>query len=206
MRIRPARSADAGAINVLLDQLGYSQDGHATTAARIQAWVDDQASAVFVADANGDLLGVIAVHIYPFFVRDGTSGRIAALVVADQARGRGVGSRLVEVAESFAASHGCLRMEVTSGDRRPGAHRFYQRRGYANQAGTSSRFLRDLPYANDSQIDSCQNVDSRHIPADPGRSFLRPNVYYTPCGCLPFPARNAEWRNRIRQLRLSKLQ
>lgn len=151
MQIRPARSADAEAINKLLDELGYPQDGQATTAARLQTWVDDPASAAYVAEAHGDLQGVIAVHICPFFERDGTWSRIVALVVADRARGRGIGSRLVEAAESFAASRGCHRMEVTSGDRRPGAHKFYQRRGYADQAGQSSRFLRDLPFSNDNQ-------------------------------------------------------
>jgi GNAT superfamily N-acetyltransferase len=151
MQIRLAHSADAEAINQLLDQLGYPQDGQATTAARIQTWVDDPASAAYVADVNGDILGVIAVHICPSFERDGAWARIAALVVSDRARGRGVGSRLVATAESFAASRGCLRMEVTSGDRRPDAHRFYQRRGYIDQAGKSSRFLRDLPSAGDNQ-------------------------------------------------------
>jgi GNAT superfamily N-acetyltransferase len=149
MQIRSARSADADAINELLDQLGYPQDGQAMTAARIQTWVDDPLSAAYVADAHCDLHGVIAVHICPFFERDGAWGRIAALVVLDRARGRGVGSRLVAAAESFAASHGCVRMEVTSGDRRPDAHRFYRRCGYADQAGTSSRFLRDLPTSDD---------------------------------------------------------
>jgi|SRR5581483_11648227 len=151
MQIRLARSADAEAINELLDQLGYPQDGQATTAARILAWAGDLASAVYVADAQGELHGVIAVHICPFFERDGAWARIVALVVSDRARGRGVGSRLVGAAESFAASHGCLRIEVTSGDRRPAAHQFYQRRGYANQAGKSSRFLRDLPASNGNQ-------------------------------------------------------
>jgi GNAT superfamily N-acetyltransferase len=154
MRIRPARSADAEAVNGLLGQLGYPQDGRAATAARIQTWVDDPASTAYVADANGDLLGVIAVHVCPFFEHDGAWGRITALVVSDRARGRGVGSRLVAAAESFATSHGCLRMEVTSGDRRLGAHRFYQRRGYTDQAGTSSRFLRDLPSATTTKLKS----------------------------------------------------
>ncbi|WP_412102751.1 GNAT family N-acetyltransferase [Plantactinospora sp. KLBMP9567] len=95
-------------------------------------------SAAYVADAQGDLHGVIAVHICPFFERDGAWGRIVALVVSDRVRGRGVGSRVVAAAEYFAASHGCLRMEVTSGDRRPDAHKFYQRRGYADQAGNRS--------------------------------------------------------------------
>lgn len=149
MQIRPVRSADAEAVNELLDQLGYPQDGRARTAARIQTWVDDPASAAYVADAQGDLHGVIAVHICPFFERDGAWGRITALVVSDRARGRGVGSRLVAAAESFAASQGCVRMEVTSADRRADAHTFYQRRGYAGQAGKSSRFLRDLPASSD---------------------------------------------------------
>jgi len=145
MHLRPARSADAEAINELLDQLGYPQDGLAATAARIQFWVDDPASAAYVAEVDGELLGVIAVHVCPFFERDGSQGRITALVVSDRVRRGGVGSRLVEAAESFAASRGCVRMEVTSSDRRVDAHAFYERLGYENQAGRSSRFLRDLP-------------------------------------------------------------
>lgn len=142
--IRLARGTDAEAISELLDQLGYPQDGHAATAARIQAWAEDPAGAAYVAEADGDLLGVIAVHITPFFERAGTWARIVALVVADQARGQGVGSQLVAAAESFAASRGCVRMEVTSADRRLDAHRFYQGRGYTVQTGRSSRFLRNL--------------------------------------------------------------
>jgi GNAT superfamily N-acetyltransferase len=145
MEIRPARTADAEAVNELLGQLGYPQDGQATTAARIQTWAEDPAGAAYVADADGGVHGLIAVHVCPFFERDGAWGRIVALVVSDRARGRGVGSRLVAAAESFAAGHRCLRMEVTSADRRLDAHNFYQRRGYADQAGRSSRFLRDLP-------------------------------------------------------------
>jgi GNAT superfamily N-acetyltransferase len=111
MRIRPAHSTDADAINELLDQLGHPQES--------QTWLDDPASATYVADtrgatqgdADGDILGVIAVHICPFFERDGTRARIVALVVSDRARGQGIGSRLVATAESFATTNGCLRME-----------------------------------------------------------------------------------------------
>ncbi|WP_199818938.1 GNAT family N-acetyltransferase [Streptomyces sp. NRRL B-1347] len=145
MRIRPAHRDDASAVNVLLDQLGHPQDGRAATANRIQSWAEDPSGAAYVAEAGDDLLGVIAVHVCPFFERDGSWGRIVALVVSGRARGRGVGSRLVAAAESFAATLGCVRMEVTSGDHRQDAHEFYRRRGYIDQAGMSSRFLRDLP-------------------------------------------------------------
>src|SRR4051794_15309600 len=45
MQIRLAHTTDAAAVNELLDQLGYPQDGTATTATRIQTWGDDPAGA-----------------------------------------------------------------------------------------------------------------------------------------------------------------
>lgn len=144
MQIRPAQSTDAAAVTELLHQLGYPQDGPATTATRIQTWGDDPSGAAYVADADGELLGLIAVHTCPFFERTGSWGRIVALVVSDQARRQGVGGRLVAAAESFAVSRGCVRMEVTSSDRRHDAHEFYRRCDYLDQTGRSSRFLRDL--------------------------------------------------------------
>jgi GNAT superfamily N-acetyltransferase len=145
MQIRLAHTTDAAAVNELLHQLGYAQDGTATTATRIQTWGDDDpASAAYVAEADGDLLGLVAVHICPFFERTGSWGRIVALVVSDQARGGGVGGQLVRAAESFTTSRGCVRMEVTSADHRQDAHEFYRRCGYVDQTGKSSRFLRDL--------------------------------------------------------------
>src|SRR5262245_59314253 len=150
MRIRLAQTADATAVNALLHQLGYPQDDTATTATRIQAWRHDPASAAYVADADGNLAGLVAVHICPFFERTGSWARIVALVVSERARGQGVGGRLVAAAESFATGWGCVRMEVTSSDRRHDAHEFYRRRGYLDQTGGSSRFLRDLAEARSS--------------------------------------------------------
>jgi GNAT superfamily N-acetyltransferase len=140
LHIRPAATADAAAVSELLGELGYPQDG--TTAARIQAWADDPAGAAYVADADGNVLGVIAVHVCPYFERTGSWARIVALVVSPSARGQGVGRRLLAAAESFAAARGCLRTEVTSAAHRLDAHEFYRRTGYSEQ--TSSRFLRDL--------------------------------------------------------------
>ncbi|MEV0716006.1 GNAT family N-acetyltransferase [Asanoa sp. NPDC050611] len=144
MQVRLAHSADAAAVNGLLHQLGYPQDGTAMTATRIETWSGDPWSAAYVADAGRDVLGLVAVHICPFFERTGTWGRIVALVVSDRARGQGVGHQLVAAAESFATSRGCERMEVTSGDHRHDAHEFYRRQGYTDQTGRSSRFLRVL--------------------------------------------------------------
>jgi GNAT superfamily N-acetyltransferase len=144
MQIRLAQTADAAAVNELLHQLGYPQDHTATTATRIQAWRHDPSSAAYVADTDGGLVGIVAVHICPFFERTGAWGRIVALIVADGARGQGVGGQLVAAAEAFATRGGCIGMEITSSDHRHDAHEFYRRSGYVDQTGTSSRFLRDL--------------------------------------------------------------
>lgn len=144
MQIRPARATDATAVNKLLHRLGYPQDDTAATAARIRIWEDEPASAAFVADLDGEVIGVAAVHVCPFFERIGHWGRIVALAVSEQAGRRGVGGRLMAAAEAFALDWGCVRMEVTSADRRHDAHAFYERRGYVAETGRSTRFLRDL--------------------------------------------------------------
>jgi len=142
--IRAARRADAAGIARLLDQLGYPQAGLTATADRVESWSQDPARAAFVAEADDQLLGVIAVLVCPFFERTATWCRIVALVVAATARGRGVGSALVAAAEAFAETQGCLRLEVTSAVGRRDAHAFYRARGYVDQGGVSLRFLRDL--------------------------------------------------------------
>ncbi|MGZ0145936.1 GNAT family N-acetyltransferase [Kribbella sp. WER1] len=139
--IRPARPTDSATVNELFAQLGYPQDDVAATAARIRFWAGDPTSAVYVDDANGNLRGLVAVHVEPFIQLPGFSGRIVALVVAEDARRQGVAGELMTAAESFAVRHGCVRFEVTSSDFRSEAHEFYQRRGYVNQAGRSSRFI-----------------------------------------------------------------
>lgn len=142
--IRPADPHDTEAVNELLDQLGYPQDDPAATTARLKYWADDPANAVLVADADGNLLGLVAVHVEPFIQMAGSSGRIIALVVSEQARRQGVATELMAAAESFAESQGCIRVELTSSNYRTEAHKFYEGRGYVNQVDRSSRFIRNL--------------------------------------------------------------
>jgi GNAT superfamily N-acetyltransferase len=104
--IRPATPDDTVAVEDLLEQLGYPQDDPGATAERIRSWADDPASAVYVADAGGNLLGLVAVHVEPFFQLSGFSGRIVALVVSGRARRQGVATQLMTAAESFAIGRG----------------------------------------------------------------------------------------------------
>jgi GNAT superfamily N-acetyltransferase len=163
MQIRPVRPTDAAAVDGLLHQLGYPQDDVAATRWRIQAWAELPTSTAYVAEADGKLLGQVAVHVFPFFERTGNTGRIVALVVDEQARRRGIGDQLMTAAESFAARHGCIRLELTSADRRDDAHAFFRRRGYVNQAGRSTLFRHNLTEAH-------QHRDGSPASLDPARS------------------------------------
>ena len=76
------------------------------------------------------ILGFTACLSLPLINRDAPTCRLAALVVTDGARSQGVGAALVEQVELAARRWGCDRIEVTSGNDRPDAHRFYEREGF----------------------------------------------------------------------------
>lgn len=107
-------------------------------------WTVDDSSAAFVWEDEGEVLGVIAVHVCPWFEKEGNWARIVALVVAEASRGRGVGRELMSAAERFARQNGCQAVELTSRNTRTDAHAFYRRLGFADQNVKSTRFHREL--------------------------------------------------------------
>lgn len=81
---------------------------------------------VLVAPGKPGLLGALVL----FFRRGSDIARLYSLAIAAQARGQGLGNRLLEAGEQAARDRGCsrLRLEVRR-DNRP-AQRLYERRGY----------------------------------------------------------------------------
>nr|CTQ92145.1 PhnO protein [Kibdelosporangium sp. MJ126-NF4] len=126
----------------LMAELGHPGSEVESVRRRLQRWADYPDGTALVSERDGDIVGVIAVLTTPFLERDGNWGRIVALVTTESARGKGVGRELTTAAEEFARDRGCVRMEVTSANRRADAHAFYQRMGYANWADRSARFIK----------------------------------------------------------------
>lgn len=96
---------------------------------------------VLVISQGDRLLGACAWHATPMPHRDPPVGRITLLVLAEQARGRGLGRQLVAEAERRLMAAGCGIVEVTSNDRLTEAHAFYRHLGYER---TSMRFAKPL--------------------------------------------------------------
>lgn len=146
--IRPVEPRDAAAITRLLRQLGYPNDNDETPVReRIAAWTAEPHTAVLIAESAesaGTLDGLLAIATVPYFERPGRWGRVVALVVAEHARGNGIGRALMAEAERIAREDGCIAMEVSSANARTEAHAFYRSLGYDNWADRAGNFRKDL--------------------------------------------------------------
>jgi GNAT superfamily N-acetyltransferase len=120
---------DAVCVSELLAALGYPASVMQAER-RIALIMASADAAIFMAESAGMAVGLASFHRIPLFHADGYIGRITSFVVAPSHQKRGVGRLLVTALEDFAWANDCIRVEVTSGDHRPGAHAFYERVGY----------------------------------------------------------------------------
>ena len=138
-KVRAARSSDAPRLVELIAELGAAIDEKSVRSNL--AFLKRRDEMPLVATIGGDVVGLcgigrrIAVH------RPAPLGRITALVVKKEFRGKGIGRLLVEAAEHWMQQGGCYIVEVTSNDKRTDAHAFYRRLGYER---TSIRFAKEL--------------------------------------------------------------
>ena len=126
---RAATDADAPVIAELLGGLGYSVErGFVRNRLALLSSRPDEC--VLVAENTGKVVGMVSAHLFPLFHADYWIGRITALVVRPDQRGRGMARLLLQAAEEFAWSRQCIRVEVDSGGSHYSAPVFYERTGY----------------------------------------------------------------------------
>lgn len=98
---------------------------------------------VFVAE-DGGILGTFALLIFDALGYRGTPvGVVEDVVVDQQARGRGIGRKMMEFAMEQCRQAGCYKMMLSSNLHREEAHRFYdslgfERHGYSFRVGPRS--------------------------------------------------------------------
>jgi ribosomal protein S18 acetylase RimI-like enzyme len=135
--VRRATEADLGAVVVLLG-LGavpgrpQREDPAdlAPYAAALRA-IDRAGDLVLVATLGDDVVGVCQLIVLQHLqAKGGRCAEIESVHVHPDLRGRGIGSTLVRDAIARARAQGCYRVQLTSDQERPDAHRFYERLGF----------------------------------------------------------------------------
>ncbi|HLW34342.1 MAG TPA: GNAT family N-acetyltransferase [Chthoniobacterales bacterium] len=127
--VRRAEMADAAALADLMTQLGYPTRT-SEMEMRMEAIFADNNYMTFVAVSEGRICGMIGTRISYSYEHNSPGGAILALVVSDQARGRGVGQELIKAAEIAFAERNIRRLAVYTHFRRTEAHEFYEKVGY----------------------------------------------------------------------------
>ena len=133
MKIRKAKPEDVNHLVSLMGELGYPVSRE-TIEENLSAYERTAGYEVLVAEHEDNILGCISLHVIKLFHMEGNIGRIVALVVSRDNRGRGIGKALVQAADAFFKKMGCARAEVTSADYRKDAHIFYESQGYVLDA------------------------------------------------------------------------
>jgi GNAT superfamily N-acetyltransferase len=134
-RIRPIEFDDVAAASLVV------QGGSLTPEAEDELDIDAYWRAVeetrrrrgdvLIADADGQVIGIVQVIVFPHFQHTGGwCCELESVHVRDDWRSRGVGAALLEGAEEIARREGCYRMQLTSRKVRVDAHRFYEANGY----------------------------------------------------------------------------
>ncbi len=129
---RKAVFEDAEQTAGLLGELGYPNTAAFARSKIVELSKSDN-DTLLVAEADGALIGVAHLHVSELLHEPGRLGRIMAIVVRDSHRRSGVGRKLMTSLEALARGAGCIKMELTSGVHRDGAHAFYENLGYVEK-------------------------------------------------------------------------
>jgi GNAT superfamily N-acetyltransferase len=128
--IRRATLDDAARLAALSDVLGYPV-AVADLAERLRHLLARSEDVVLVAEtAPGQVVGWLH-GAEQELLESGRRCEILGLAVDESHRARGVGRRLVQAVEAWAAARGLDRMAVRSNVARTESHPFYERLGYA---------------------------------------------------------------------------
>jgi GNAT superfamily N-acetyltransferase len=138
--LREAGPGDAATVAALLGELDYPTTGE-QAAARLDRIAEDPSTLVLVAEVDGEVAGLAALHVQLLVERDWPGCEVAALVVGERFRRQGIGELLMRAIEEEAQAHGGRRLVLNTARRRADAHAFYEALGYEH---TGRRYAKRL--------------------------------------------------------------
>lgn len=91
--------------------------------------VHDRDADVLLALDGDRIVGLASVYADILSIRYGPRCWLQDLIVTASQRSRGIGARLMDAATEWARERGCTHLELSSGEGRKNAHRFYLSQG-----------------------------------------------------------------------------
>lgn len=133
--LRPMVADDFEPVTRLLGELGLPVPATERMPALrrvLEMQLRDPAARAHVAVADGDVVGMVTLVLRRPFFMPAPQAWIPELVVAERARGRGVGGALLDAALAEAAEAGAYACVLESGPQRRVAHALYSAAGFAD--------------------------------------------------------------------------
>jgi GNAT superfamily N-acetyltransferase len=148
--VREARPEDFEAVTALLEELGRPKalgtPDEPVIRDRFAQWLAAPDRFVFVAEEEGNLIGMIDMAMIPRpnFVQP--HAWVPDLIVSENTRSRGVGAALLSRAEEVAKELGAFSLALESAHWRTRAHDFYLRQGMTDAARHFLKVFADVPW------------------------------------------------------------
>ena len=127
MIVRAYKNADLNSLTILMGELGYpSKPENMLT--RIQRIESIPMYHTFVAEEQGELVGMIGIRQLFSYEVEEVATQISALVTKREFQGKGIGKALVQYVEEWSKKNGSEIIVLTSGikEERKKAHEFYK--------------------------------------------------------------------------------
>ena len=140
--IRTAETTDTEAI-FQLNRTAMGYDYPVTeTVKKLGAILRSSQDKVFVAVANGEVVGYIHANVYDVLYAP-TMTNIMGLAVSPDHRRNGIGKMLIKAVEDWAESTGSYAIRLNSGGTRKEAHAFYRNCSFGSEK-EQLRFIKEL--------------------------------------------------------------
>lgn len=142
MNIRKFCGSDIPVICELINcELGYNitENDLMATISQMQKNND---YVIFVAEYDNAVIGFIGLHIRLAFEFQENIIHIIALAVKTEYQSQGIGTKLIQVAESYAIEHGAAFITVNSGMQRIEAHSFYKNNGFYEKGYSFGKIIK----------------------------------------------------------------
>lgn len=135
-RLDRVAAEDLAELNELLAQLSTSAAG--LSAEALATLLTDERLDLVVARDEGRIIGMLT--LVTFSIPSGIRSWVEDVVVADAARGRGVGRALLDDALQRAANRGAKTVDLTSRPSREAANRLYESAGFLRRETNVYRY------------------------------------------------------------------